>query len=167
MIMSSRPGAFDHSEAIRALNREQAFETLRRAAKAGLVHSVSNNREGNYYICNCCTCSCGILRGMAEMGIANVVARSAFVNQVDTGLCIACEDCIEFCQFDALSMDDNHVLVNQIRCVGCGVCVPVCPEDALSMVRRPPEEIHSIPANEKEWLRQRAITRGINLGDVI
>jgi electron transport complex protein RnfB len=54
--------------------------TLRRAAEAGLVHSVSNSVEGTYYICNCCTCSCGILRGMAELGIANVVASSAFVN---------------------------------------------------------------------------------------
>ena len=83
------------------------------AADAGLVHSVSNNQSDLWYICNCCTCSCGILRGMAEMGIANVVARSAFVNRVHEDLCIACGECLEACQFDALSLDDV-IAVNEV-----------------------------------------------------
>ncbi|MDP2777192.1 MAG: hypothetical protein Q8O48_06090, partial [Anaerolineales bacterium] len=83
MAMNPKPNAFDKNSVIRALTHDEAMGTLRRAAEAGLVHSVSNSTEGMYYICNCCTCSCGILRGMAELGIANVVARSAFVNQID------------------------------------------------------------------------------------
>ncbi|UCC63901.1 MAG: hypothetical protein JSV36_02240, partial [Anaerolineae bacterium] len=106
MAMSQVPGAFDHSPAIRALTQEEAMATLRRAADAGLVHSVSNNQQGMWYICNCCTCSCGVLRGMADLGIANVVARSAFVNRVDEalcaagGLCVDCGLCVESCPFD-------------------------------------------------------------------
>ncbi|TET80654.1 MAG: 4Fe-4S ferredoxin, partial [Anaerolineales bacterium] len=83
MVFNQRPGAFDRSSTIKAVTHEESMATLRRAAEAGLVHSVSNNQQGMSYICNCCTCSCGILRGMADLGIANVVARSAFVNQVD------------------------------------------------------------------------------------
>ena len=83
MVFNQTPGAFDRSSAIRAITREEAMATLRRAAEAGLVHTVNNNQQGMFYICNCCTCSCGILRGMVDLGIANVAARSAFINQVD------------------------------------------------------------------------------------
>jgi electron transport complex protein RnfB len=168
MVMSQVPGAFDHNDTVRAQTREEALATLQRAADAGLVHSVSNNQEGNWYICNCCTCSCGILRGMAEMGIANAVARSAFVNTVDDELCMGCEDCVEYCQFDALTLNGDSIMeVNRVRCVGCGVCVPQCPEDALTLVRRPEEEIKPIPISEKTWMFERAMARGLDISDVL
>ncbi|MBN1149135.1 MAG: 4Fe-4S binding protein [Anaerolineales bacterium] len=163
MILSRRPGAFDQNSTIRALSREEALSTLRRAAQAGLVHSVSNSRQDVSYICNCCTCSCGILRGMADMGIANVIARSAFVNQVDESLCIGCEACMDYCQFQALSLQDGVAFVQTVRCVGCGVCVPACPENALSLIRRPAEDILPIPATEDDWRAQRAAARGQDL----
>ncbi len=161
MIMDQRPNAFEKSTAVRALNRDEALATLRRAAEAGLVHSVSNNQEGIFYICNCCTCSCGILRGMAELGIANVVASSAFVNQVDEVLCTGCEACIAACQFNALSINDILAKVDAIRCVGCGVCVLACSTDALGLVRRPEAEVMHIPETPAEWRTQRAASRGL------
>ena len=161
MIMDSRPNAFEKSPVIRSLNRDEAMRTLRRAAEAGLVHSVSNSAEGMYYICNCCTCSCGILRGMAELGIANVVASSAFVNQADEVICNGCEDCIKSCQFNALSMDGLLVKVNSVRCVGCGVCVLACSTGALGLKRRPEGEVMRVPATPAEWGSQRAAERGL------
>ncbi len=166
MTLSETPGAFDNSPVIQAVDRAEALATLQRAADAGLVHSVSNNQKGLHYICNCCTCSCGILRGMSEMGLANVVARSAFVNQVDETLCSVCEICLEYCQFDALSVDDT-LLVDAMRCVGCGVCVPSCPSEALGLIRRPAEEIPALPETLKEWGLERAAARGVPLNDVL
>lgn len=161
MIMDPRPNAFDGVRTFRALSRDEAMATLRRAAEAGLVHTVSNSVEGTSYICNCCTCSCGILRGMAELGIANVVASSAFVNQVEDLLCDGCEACIESCQFNALSMEDALAKVNYDRCVGCGVCVIACPRDALGLVRRLEEEVKSVPQTHAEWKLQRLASRGL------
>ena len=143
------------------------MDTLQRAAEAGLVHSVSNVQEEISYICNCCTCGCGVLRGMAELGIANVVARSAFVNQVDEALCVGCEDCVEKCQFEALSLLDGMLQVNQTRCTGCGVCVSSCLEGALGLVRRPPEEILPIPDREYDWRVQRSKARGLDFERVL
>jgi Na+-translocating ferredoxin:NAD+ oxidoreductase subunit B len=158
MAMGPRQGMFDNHPVIHSLTRQQAHDTLQRAASAGLVHSVSNSQEGVWYICNCCTCSCGILRGMAELGIANAMARSPFVNQVDVDRCIVCEVCLSYCQFGALKLNDGHTEVNELRCIGCGVCVPSCPEEALGLVRRPESEILPIPANHAEWemLRMKA-----------
>lgn len=166
MILSQKPGAFDQSSFVRALTYDQAQETLGRAAQAGLVHSVSNSQSGIGYICNCCTCSCGILRGIAELGFANAVAHSAFINQVDEDLCVGCELCVEYCQFDALTMD-NIARVDAIRCVGCGVCVPSCPDGALGLVRRPSQEIETTPVDEIAWLQERAAARGLDLGSVL
>ncbi len=166
MAFSPEPDAFAGSKEIKALTKDEAYAVLRRADQAGLVHSVSNNQKGNWYICNCCTCSCGILRGMAELGIANVVASSAFVNTVDENLCNACGLCVENCQFDALSMAEIAI-VNGTRCVGCGVCVSTCQDHALVLVRRPEEEIKPVPTSMSDWGRQRAADRGIDLSSLL
>ena len=163
MVFGSVPNAFDSNNTIRALTLEQAEETLRFAARSGLVHCVSNNQKGIHYICNCCTCSCGILRGIAELGVANVVAHSSFVNSVNLEVCIQCELCIDECPFDAISLTDQ-IQIDQQRCVGCGICIQHCTDDALELVPRagsatPPETI-------KDWGSLRAQMRGLDLQDV-
>jgi len=166
MVLSHKPGAFDQAQTVRALSREQAQDTLRRAAQAGLVHSVTNSQDDLEYICNCCTCSCGVLRGIAELGIANAVARSAFRNQVDEALCTGCGLCVDTCQFGALSLE-NVVQVDEGHCLGCGVCVPACPDGALELVRRPAEQIEAPPLSGREWLERRAASRGMDLGIIL
>lgn len=171
LAMSQKPGAFDQSTTVRALSLDQAMEVLKRAARAGLVHSVSNHKglgsqSGIGYVCNCCTCSCGVLRGMAEMGLAGVVAHSSFVNSVDEGLCVGCELCLERCLFGALSMD-GIVHVNSLRCAGCGVCVSSCPEGALILVQRPPQDMELPPADELAWQQARLVARGLDPGSVV
>jgi electron transport complex protein RnfB len=166
MVLSTIPGAFDGSRAIRALSHDGALQVLHEAAEAGLVHSVSNNQRGTWYICNCCTCSCGVLRGLAELGIADVVAHSPFINQVDAEACVACERCVERCPFGALRVEEVAV-VDAVRCTGCGVCTMACPEGALHLVRRAEDEIEPIPETELEWRAQRAAARGIDLDRVL
>lgn len=100
------------------------------------------------------------------MGIANVVAKSAFVSQVDEDYCFACEDCLDYCQFDALSMGDT-VIINEMRCVGCGLCVFACPDEALVLVRRPEEDILKTPTTERDWMEVRASERGIEITTVL
>ena len=166
LVMSTNPGAFDQSGSTRALTQQEAVDVLHLAAEAGLVHSVSNNQQGIWYICNCCTCSCGVLRGMKDLGIANVVAHSAYLCQVDADLCIACESCVERCQFDALSLE-MVMTVDSWRCVGCGVCTLGCQEGALSLVERPANELPHTPQTMQDWMVQRAVARQIDLSDVL
>ncbi len=166
MILSTTPGAFDHAAGIRALSREGALQVLQQASEAGLVHSVSNTQRGTWYICNCCTCSCGVLRGLAELGVADVVARSPFINQVDAEACVACGSCVEQCPFGALKVEDVAI-VDPVRCTGCGVCTMACPEDALYLVRRSAGEVEPIPETQLAWRAQRAAARGIDLARVL
>jgi ferredoxin len=158
MVLADIPDAFA-AGGVRALTRTEAHATLQRSAEAGLVHCVSNNQRELWYICNCCTCSCGILRGMAELGIAGVVARSAFACQVDSDRCAGCGECVEVCSFHALSVD-GVAEVDGLRCAGCGLCVPVCPQDALILARRPDAEMP--PLDEAAWRAdRRAASQGM------
>ena len=128
------------------------------------MHSVSNSQQDVTYICNCCTCSCGILRGLSELGIADAVARSAFVMRVSEEDCVGCDLCRDRCQFHALSLD-GVVHIDGLRCVGCGVCALACPEDALVLARR--EEAEGPPLDMGEWRHRRAAARGIDLETVL
>ncbi|MBN1439102.1 MAG: 4Fe-4S binding protein [Anaerolineales bacterium] len=161
MILSDTPGVFHGRSGVRELTKDGALALLRSAADAGLVHSVSNTREGHSYICNCCTCSCGILRGMAEGGMASVVAHSGFVCQVDQAACSACGLCAERCPFGAIAVN-GAARVDPVRCAGCGVCTITCPSQALTLVRRAEGEAAPPPVDEETWRRQRLEWRAKN-----
>ena len=156
LVFAPIEGAFDNSEVDRAISKEEALEILHQAEDAGLVHTTGNYRDHNSYICNCCTCSCGILRSVAEFNNSSVIARSDFLVVVDEDLCIACGDCLERCQFDALDIDGGVCEVDMANCVGCGLCVPVSPEGALVLIRRPEGEVPPPPEDIRMWSKLRS-----------
>jgi Pyruvate/2-oxoacid:ferredoxin oxidoreductase delta subunit len=167
LVFAPVAGVFDNSKVDRAITKEEALRILREAEESGLVHSTGNYRDGHHYICNCCTCCCGVLRGVAEFGVPTAIAHSDFVAVVDADLCIGCEDCVERCQFGALAVPEDVCEVDYARCVGCGVCTIVCPTDALQLKRRPEGETPPLPVDDDEWLDWRAKERGIQLEEIL
>jgi len=164
---SPTEGFFKDDPNARVLTREEALQILQESDEAGLVHSSSNVREGHYFICNCCTCCCGTMRGISELGIENSVAKSDFYIAVDPEMCTGCEICVDRCQFSATSIVDNTSHVDQKRCVGCGLCVTTCSSGARTLVRKPEDQILPTPRNTEEWMRERAENRGISLEDIL
>jgi electron transport complex protein RnfB len=160
-------GAFDHSQTTRPISKEEALRILREAEEAGLVHSAANYRNRHFYICNCCTCCCGVMRGVAEFGIPTAVARSDFHAVVDEDECIACGDCVESCQFGAISIPDCTSTVDYTHCVGCGLCAIACSTGAMHLERRPKGEVPTPPDDIKEWMVQRAQERNISIFDIL
>jgi NAD-dependent dihydropyrimidine dehydrogenase PreA subunit len=156
LVFAPIEGVFDNSEVDRAITKEEALKILKEAEDAGLVHTTGNYRDHNSYICNCCTCSCGILRSVAEFNNSSAVASSDFLAIVDEELCIACGDCLVRCQFDALEVDGVTCLIDSANCVGCGLCVSVCPEEALVLIRRPEGDVPLPPENIKVWGEMRS-----------
>lgn len=142
----------------RPITRDEALGILKMAEEEGLVHMTSNVRNGHIYICNCCECCCGILRGMNELGHPEVLARSNYRAVVDPDLCTACGACLDRCQVRAIDID-SVAAVND-RCIGCGLCVSACPVEALAMVRRDDSEIEDVPVDDKDWNIKRARSRG-------
>jgi hypothetical protein len=65
------------------ISQQEALAFLDKAEEMGLVHTVSNVMKGVGYVCNCCGCCCGMLRGINEWGIDDSVAHAnyyAFIN---------------------------------------------------------------------------------------
>lgn len=50
---------------------------------------------------------------------------------VDDNSCIACQKCVEFCNFNALAYTNKLIIFKDI-CHSCGGCMLVCPKDALT-----------------------------------
>lgn len=89
----------------REISREEAFEIIKKAEANGLVHQIPNT-EGpgkTHAICNCCGCSCLSLR-TAEMFLNTDMVRSNYVAQIDKDKCVACGECVENCQVNALKL---------------------------------------------------------------
>jgi electron transport complex protein RnfB len=156
LVFSPKPGAFARSEEIETLTREEALEVLAQADREGLVHSVNNAQSEVYYVCNCCTCSCGVLRGMVEYGSQNSIARSDFYAKVEEEDCTGCESCLDRCQFHAMSMAEGLCLVDRMACYGCGLCISACETGALSLVQKTPDERVEPPVDDAAWRKRRA-----------
>jgi len=152
---------------VRTISKEEALRILRQAEEEGLVHCTYNQQQDLYYICNCCTCCCGVMRGLIEFGHHHALARSDFFCTVDAEACTGCETCIERCQFGALSVPEDVCVVDVERCMGCGLCVSACPSDALRLRRRPAEEHAVPPADREQWQAARAASLGTPLDQLL
>ncbi len=143
------------------VSKEEALRVLEQAEEIGLVHTVSNVIKGVGYVCNCCGCCCGILRGVNDWGIENSVAHANYYATVDPGECLGCGTCIKRCQVHAISESDGVAVVNREQCIGCGLCVTGCPNKVPKLHRKPDSEIVQPPVDFATWEHERLRNRGL------
>ncbi len=89
----------------RLITKEEAYEILKRAEDNGLVHEINQTPgfEDTTAICNCCGCSCYALRIANYFRSAKSI-QSNFLAKVDKNKCVACGQCVENCQTNALKL---------------------------------------------------------------
>jgi len=59
------------------------------------------------------------------------------VPKVDESRCDFCGECSDFCQYNAIAVLKERVIVFPELCHGCGGCLMVCPRDAISERQQP------------------------------
>jgi len=128
----------------REIDREEALQILKEADEAGLVLQPSNSRD-IVNICLCCGCCCAVLRTMKTHPKPATLVSSPFICSADPETCNGCEACLERCQMDALSLEDERIVLDLERCIGCGLCVSACPTEALRLMRKPEAEQKPVP----------------------
>ena len=145
----------------RPVTKEEAYAVLKKAEDAGLVHMTSNTKEGHIYICNCCGCCCGILRGINEFGLQGSVAQANYYAVIDPKECQGCGVCRERCQVRAIVEADGVSAVQNERCIGCGLCVSGCVHGAARLLPKPAEQTLHPPRDFPQWERERLRGRGL------
>jgi formate hydrogenlyase subunit 6/NADH:ubiquinone oxidoreductase subunit I len=134
----------------REIDRDEAFDVIRRSEEAGLVHFV-DNAEGNIkHNCNCCGCACWNVGSIRRRKIPrDVLMATYFMRTTDLDECTGCGRCAEVCPVEALALvprpgsaraagrgSDTIAVVDPDWCIGCGVCVPRCPSGAAGLLPR-------------------------------
>jgi ferredoxin len=144
-----------------SVSKEEALAFLDEAEELGLVHTVSNVMKGVGYVCNCCGCCCGLLRGITDWGIEKSVAYANYYADIKAQECVGCGTCIDRCQVHAISENNETSVVDREKCIGCGLCITGCPNGAAMLVRKTDNEIVPPPADFKTWEHQRLRNRGL------
>jgi len=138
----------------RYVSKEEVFEILDKAQKAGLVLQPENSQRPDA-ICCCCGDCCVILKMLtkhprpAEMYVTN------FYAEVDRELCLGCNICEGKCQLNAVTIVDGIAEVNLDRCIGCGNCVAFCPQEAMKLMKKEPEKV---PFKDKDTMNMELLS---------
>jgi H+/Na+-translocating ferredoxin:NAD+ oxidoreductase subunit B len=142
----------------RIINVGEALEMLNRSEEAGLVLQP-NNAQNIHFLCTCCSCCCGVLKGLKAFPNPADFIQSPYYASKDPDSCKACGTCLERCPMDAIVESDGNMEVNLARCIGCGVCLSTCPQEAISLV--PKVEVSVPPKNWEETLERISAERGL------
>jgi len=132
----------------RSISKTEMLEHVDRSRERGLVLIADNVQRGATFICHCCGCCCGVLRGINRHGYINSTATSSYIARSDLRICKGCNHCEKACPIDAIAMVRDEApppgvkrkkrpVVDESICLGCGVCALKCTTGAMRLDPRP------------------------------
>jgi NAD-dependent dihydropyrimidine dehydrogenase PreA subunit len=121
------------------LSVKEAKERLEYLHKKGCVHALTTFYTP--YIGGLCSCeypTCLGIRGRVDYDLNGIFYKGHSVAVPIMERCTGCGECVQFCQFGALSVSRsrNKLTINMQKCFGCAQCVDHCPNSALRMQDR-------------------------------
>ena len=122
------------------------FEAMYMDEKTQLPVVISDKCTG----CNACVKACP--RDIMELRPKNKKDLKIYVaclNQDKGGIakkacelaCIGCSKCIDVCQKEAITIENNLAYINPVYCTLCRKCVDVCPTHSIIETNFPPRKI--------------------------
>ena len=51
--------------------------------------------------------------------------------KVDVSKCDACGSCVDICPVEAITIVDDHAVIDQDECIECLSCIDECPNEAI------------------------------------
>lgn len=81
---------------------------------------------------------CGVTGSIYNLGAGlaskrgKIKQRTNSKPQVNVNKCYSCKRCLHACPVNAISMKDNHVIINEKKCIDCGRCVEIAKRCGIS-----------------------------------
>lgn len=154
------PGLVEHYISVgigHPITKKEALDILEKAQEAGLVLQPVNAQQPGGFCC-CCGDCCGVLLSVKKFPRPADFYATNYYAEVDPELCTGCQECVERCQLEALTIVDGVAAVNRDRCIGCGNCVAVCEFNA-SKLRKKEEE--SVPPEDSDALYRKIMFKKV------
>jgi electron transport complex protein RnfB len=145
----------------RPITKEEAFEVLDRAEKAGFILQPENSQKPENICCGCGDC-CGPLTAAKKAPRPADLYTSNYYVKVNPVLCAGCEVCIGRCQMEARKMINGVAIVDPDRCIGYGNCVVTCKSGASQLLRK---EKQWVPFKDKDETFMKMVSRKLKAWD--
>jgi ferredoxin len=137
---------------INYISKEEATELMEGFNEKGYLHTfwMDFNSPAVAGFCNCEFPTCGALRVRNYYGDwFNFFLRKAeYVAIHDYDKCSGCGDCVQRCQFSAITNSPylEKAIFNMKKCAGCGLCRNACEQGAIKLAPR-----YEVPAVRSLW----------------
>lgn len=141
------------------ISKAAAKEIIKRNEEDGLVMQPFNSQKVGG-MCSCCGDCCGMLRSLKMQPSPAQAVQSNYYASVDADECIGCEICLDRCQIEAISIEDEVARIDLNRCIGCGLCVTTCSGGAMHLVKKPENQQYIPPESGAETYIRIAQERG-------
>jgi NAD-dependent dihydropyrimidine dehydrogenase PreA subunit len=81
-----------------------------------------------------------MLGSLKKQPVPAAAVKSNYFAAVETDECTGCETCLDRCQMEAITIEDDTAAIDLDRCIGCGLCVTTCPTEAAQLVKKTENE---------------------------
>ncbi|MEF3693842.1 MAG: RnfABCDGE type electron transport complex subunit B [Candidatus Cloacimonadota bacterium] len=121
LINKCAPGG---SDAVFAIAKIMGVEASTSVRKVAVIHCSSGGYENTKWRYS--------YEGVSSCKAAVNIAGGP--NKCNFG-CMAQNDCMNACMFDAISLDENGIRqINYDKCTGCGACAVACPRQLIMLI---------------------------------
>ena len=146
----------------RFITKKEAKKIIKKNDEAGLVMQPFNSQKAGV-MCSCCGDCCEMLGSLKKQPVPAAAVKSNYFATVGADECTGCETCLDRCQMEAITIEDDTAVIDLDRCIGCGLCVTTCPTEAAQLVKKTENEQYQPPKSKAEVFMQLAIERKKNI----
>jgi len=133
----------------RFIDKEEAIKIIKQNDESGLVMQPSGSQKANV-MCSCCGCCCEMLQSLKKQPKPAEAAKSNYFATVNADECTGCATCLDRCQMEAITLEDETAVIDIDRCIGCGLCATTCPDQAVQLVKKSESDQYQPPKSNAE-----------------